>query len=277
MGPVKGLEFVFLAGGAVAFAAGTVAAAGTIRTGSPRYLGWGRAAALLGTALCTAALAASAGRGGPLPAGTTAQALALLSAAASAAALVLDLRKAMPILLAATLPLALLSSLLALVLALAPVAPSPAPPGWGMALHVAVALAAYAAFALAFSSGLVFLLVQHQLKRRAAPPFLGLMPALETVRRVNVRAIAAGVILLGAGLVAGYLTARELYPGQRQWRLDPKVFLTTVTVLAYATILVLSRRPSFKGRRTALASVAGFALVLATIGASILGSGFHRF
>lgn len=277
MGRVSGLEFAFLLGGAIAFAAGTAAAAVAIRTGFPRFISWGRAAALVGILASMAALAASADRGGPLPAGTTAQALTFLSAAATATAMALDLLRAMPVLLAATLPLAFLTSILSLVLVQGPADPPPPAPTWGMTFHIAVALAAYAALALAFSSGLVYLLVHRQLKRHTAPPCLGLMPALETVSRINTGAIAVGVMLLTAGLLAGYFYARALYPGQRQWRLDPKVFLTTITVLAYATILILSRRPAFKGRRTALASVVGFTLVLATFGASVLGSGFHRF
>jgi len=279
MGAMKGPEFACLLGGLLAFAAGTAAAAGAARTGSPRRLAWVRAAALLGTALHAAFLAVTGARGGQFPVGNTAEAFIFLAAAVSAIALLLDAARGMPILLVAALPLALLTTILALALAGAP-AGGPGAPGLSsavVALHAAGALAAYAAFAVAFASGIAFLVAQRQLKRHGSPPILGLMPSLETVGRVNARAIAAGVVLLAAGLVAGYLYARGLYPGQRGWRLDPKVFLTTITVAAYAAILALSRRPSFKGRRTAQASVAGFALVLVTFWANIFWSGFHRF
>lgn len=277
MNPVRALESAFLLGSAAAYAGGTAAASAALRWGSRRFVLWSRAASLFGIVLALSALVASAGRGRPLPAGTTAQALALLSAAASAVALTVDLRRGMPLLPAATLPVALLSSILALALTAIPPAPSPPNLGWKMILHIAGALAAYTAFAMAFAGGLLYLAVQRQLKRHTAPPFLGLMPALETVSSFLSRAIAAGVVLLAAGFLAGCLAAREIYPGHRQWRLDPKVLLTTVTLLIYGTILILSRYPAFKGRRTALACVAGFALVLATLGANILGSGFHRF
>jgi ABC-type uncharacterized transport system permease subunit len=276
---VRSTEIVFLCGGLIAFAAGTAAAAGAVRTGSGRFIAGIRVSAVLGACFHAALLAVIGAREGRFPVTSTFEAFVFLAAAMSAAALLLDVWRRMPILLIATLPLALLTALLALALTLAP----PAAPNtqglssFRIAVHVAGSLASYAAFAIAFASGVVYLVAQRQLKKHGPSPVLGLMPALETTARINVRSIAAGVVLLAAGLVVGYLYARDLYPGQRGWRLDPKVFLTTITVVVYAVILGLSRRPSFKGRRTALASVAGFVLVLVTFWASIFWSGFHSF
>lgn len=272
-------EILFLSGGLAAFAAGTASAAGAARTGSPRFIAATRAAAALGTGLFAALLATVGARESRFPVSGTFEAFVFLAAATSATAIVLDLWRGMPVFLVATLPLALLTALLALALTLTP----PSPPDAAslsslrIALHAAGALASYAAFAIAFASGVVYLVSQRMLKRHGSPPALGLMPPLETTARINVRAIAAGVVLLTIGLLVGYFYARELYPGQRVWRLDPKVFLTTSTVAVYAAILGLSRRPRFKGRRTALASVGGFALVLATFWANVFWSRFHSF
>jgi ABC-type uncharacterized transport system permease subunit len=102
------------------------------------------------------------------------------------------------------------------------------------------------------------------------------MPSLETVARLNVRSIAAGVALLAGGIVVGYFYARQFY--QRQFdRLDPKIILSCATLAAYLVLLALSRRPSFRGRRTALGSVLGFFLVLANFWASIFWSDLHRY
>ncbi len=275
---MKGFDLACLIGGLLALAGGTAAAVAAVRTGSPRLMALVRGAAAFGTLFHLALLAAVGIREGHFPVAGSFEAFVFLSAAMCAAALLLDFLRAMPILLVATLPLAFLTSLLALTFSMAPEgAAAPGLTSPGIALHVTGSLGSYAAFALAFASGIVYVVAQRQLKGRAPSPVLGLMPALETVARVNVRAIAAGVLLLAAGLVAGYLYARSLYPGERGWRVDPKVFLTTATVLVYAAVLALSRRPAFKGRRTALASVAGFALVLATFWANVFWSGFHRF
>ena len=100
---------------------------------------------------------------------------------------------------------------------------------------------------------LVELIAQRQLKDHASASVLGLIPPLETVARINRRAIATGVLLLAGGLLVGYLQARHVYGIQKWWRNDPKIYLTTITLGAYLAILALSNRPTFKGRRTAMA------------------------
>ena len=71
--------------------------------------------------------------------------------------------------------------------------------------------------------------------------------------------------------------ARHVLGKGPEWRNDPKIYLTTITLAAYLAILILSGRPAFKGRRAALASVAGFFLVMTTFWASVFWSDFHRF
>ena len=78
------------------------------------------------------------------------------------------------------------------------------------------------------------------------------------------------------GILVGYAQARHVYNRQFD-RLDPKIILSTLTFALYAVVLALARRPGFRGRRTALASVAGFFLVMVTFWASIFWSGFHQF
>ena len=53
--------------------------------------------------------------------------------------------------------------------------------------------------------------------------------------------------------------------------------VATLPLAVTTTLLALSGRPTFKGRRTALASVAGFFLVMTTFWASVFWSDFHRF
>jgi len=180
----------------------------------------------------------------------------------------------------ATLPLAVVTTLLALALHLVP--EQGAPPAatasslW-TSLHVFTSLGSYGAFALAFISGILYLIAQRQLKDHHAAAMLGLTPPLETVARLTRRSIAAGVVMLAGGLIVGYLQARHVLGKGPEWRNDPKIYLTTITLGVYLAILVLSGRPTFKGRRTALASVAGFFLVMTTFWASVFWSDFHRF
>ena len=48
-------------------------------------------------------------------------------------------------------------------------------------------------------------------------------------------------------------------------------------VAAYGAVLLLSLRPAFRGRRTAVASVLSFLLVMVNFCTSLFGSGIHRF
>jgi ABC-type uncharacterized transport system permease subunit len=185
------------------------------------------------------------------------------------------------VILVATLPLSVVTTLLALALTGIPMQESPstvqARSNIWTSLHVFTALGSYGAFAIAFISSILYLIAQRQLKDHTSASFLGIMPPLETVARITRRSIAAGVALLAGGLIVGYLQARNVYGIHSWWRDDPKIILTTITLAAYVAILLLSGRPTFKGRRTAVASVLSFFLVMATFWASVFWSGFHRF
>jgi ABC-type transport system involved in cytochrome c biogenesis permease subunit len=276
---MNGFEEILLYSGTGLYAIGTVLAAMALRDGNARSLAGARGTAVLGALDHAAALVSLGARTGHFPIASAFEAFLFLATATLVGALVLDGLRRLPILTVATLPLAFVTSLLAVALSLAGPSEGPRPPGassvW-TALHVVVALGSYGAFAIAFLSGILFLIEQHQLKHHAASSILGLMPALETVSRLNVRSLAAGVVLLLGGLLVGYFQARSVY--QREFnRVDPKIILTTLTFLAYLAILLLSGRPAFKGRRTALASVAAFFLLMTNFWASVFWSDLHRF
>lgn len=251
-----------------------------LRSGDRRGLQTARFGALFGAVDHTAYLVLVGAKTGHFPVTGALEAYIFLSTAIIFIALLLDVMKRWSVLVVATLPLAVVTTLLALAISLVPEsAASPTPPGTGIwiSLHVSTALGAYGAFAIAFVSSILYLIAQRQLKDHTAASMLGMIPSLETVARTNRRSIGAGVALLAGGLLVGYLQARHVYGVERWWRNDPKIYLTTITLAAYLAILILSGRPTFKGRRTALASVGGFFLVMATFWASVFWSEFHRF
>ncbi len=271
-----------LYGGLVLYAVATAFAIWSVRRGDRRGLVTARFGALFGALDHVAYLIRIGVQTGHFPVTGAIEAYIFLSTAIILVALALDAMKKWTVILVATLPLAVTTSLLALALTGIPVENQGSPPPdsrsslW-TSLHVATALGSYIAFALAFVSAILYLVAQRQLKDHAAASTLGLIPPLETVARITRRAIAAGVVLLAGGLLVGYFQARIYYGIQSWWRNDPKIYLTTATLAAYLAILILSGRPTFKGRRTALASVAGFFLVMATFWASVFWSGFHKF
>lgn len=252
--------------GIVMFGLGSAWAVAAARTGDVRHLHRARFAGLSAVAWNAFYLVMVGVRAHRFPVANAFEAFVCLAAIVTAAGLALDFLRKWTILVVATLPLSLVTSLLALALYFAPrgaSVPRGAASLW-TSVHIVGALASYGAFAIAFVCGILYIVAQRQLKGHGDSSILGLMPSLESVARINVRAMALGVAFLVAGLVVGYLHARNVLAGEQGWRVAPKIILTTVTVVAYGAVLALSGRPGFKGRRTALASVLGFLLVMAT-------------
>jgi len=251
-----------------------------LRSGDSRGLRAARFGAFFGAIDHLVYLVRLGAQTGHFPVTGAVEAYIFLSTAVILIALLLDWMKKWTSLVVATLPLSVVTTLLALALTLVPettAQPTPATGSVWTSLHVSTALGSYGAFAIAFVSAILYLIAQRQLKDHTAAAMLGLTPALETVSRVTRRSIAAGIALLAGGLIVGYLQARSLYGHTHWWRNDPKIYLTSFTLAAYVAILLLSFRPTFKGRRTALATAAGFLLVMVTFWASVFWSGFHRF
>jgi len=218
-------------------------------------------------------------RTGRFPVSGAFEAFLFLATVVSLLALILDWYRKLAVLVVGTLPLAAVTTMLAVTLSLAPSA-SPGTPGvlsgWTI-LHIFIAIGSYGAFAIAFVAGILYLVEQRSLKQHASTSILGLMPSLEAVARVNVASIAIGAALLAGGIVVGYLRARQEFGTGPEWRVDPKIIVSTLTFGVYLAVLLLSARPGFRGRRTALASVLSFFLVMINFSISLFGSGIHRF
>lgn len=146
--------------------------------------------------------------------------------------------------------------------------------------HVLATMLSYAAFAVAFVTGLIFLIEERKFKAKSEILLYRVFPSIEAVQKINTRACIVGFLLLTAGIVVGYLYGRQ---AQKEggmaddWRYSPKVLLTSLTWLAYLTLLALRLRPSFRGRKAMIASVLCFILVIATFWATVFWKDFHNF
>jgi ABC-type transport system involved in cytochrome c biogenesis permease subunit len=258
---------------------GTAFALAAVRTGNAKSLARARLGALIGAFDHSLVLFSFGARTGRFPVSGAFEALLFLATIVSLLALVLDWYRKLAVLVVGTLPLAGVTTLLAITLVLAPPVaggPQSVSSAWTV-LHVFTAIGSYVAFAIAFVTGILYLVEQRSLKQHASTSILGLMPSLEAVSRVNVRSIAVGAALLAGGIIVGYLRARKEFGTGPEWRVDPKIIVSTVTFGVYSVVLVLSARPGFRGRRTALASVLSFFLVMINFSISLFGSGIHRY
>jgi ABC-type uncharacterized transport system permease subunit len=136
-------------------------------------------------------------------------------------------------------------------------------------IHVVTLVAATVCFALACVGGVTYLLAARQLRRKgldASHRWVGL-PSLESIEKFNRWLIYGGFPLLSISTVAGILRlsqehARSAEPAPGGGH--TKIAMGILSWLIYAVLLHVPLNPSFRGRRAAWLSIAGFILFIAT-------------
>jgi cytochrome c-type biogenesis protein CcsB len=126
--------------------------------------------------------------------------------------------------------------------------------------HVITCFIGYAAFAVAFGIGLMFLLKQRDSKNTG--PFLSLFPALDTLDELILQLVKFGFLFLTVGIITGAVWANSAWG--RYWGWDPKETWSLVTWLVYATMLHFRIFLSWRGKVFAIFSIIGFLAVLFT-------------
>jgi ABC-type uncharacterized transport system permease subunit len=122
-----------------------------------------------------------------------------------------------------------------------------------LAVHVGFMLAGLAGLTLAAGMAALYLWQERRLKRHERRVLRVRFPPLESLDRLAGRAIGASLVLLALGIGAG--AARF-----ERDDVDAVMVVTLAIVVHYAVLLVL-RHEGRRGRRSALLSLAGFALV----------------
>lgn len=147
-------------------------------------------------------------------------------------------------------------------------------PSWWLPLHVGLVLAAATGFFVELGVLSAHEAVRRRLKQKR---FGGLhrLPSLETLARMQVRALAFGLACLLLGLAAGAAWAAE---GMRhsEWITDPKVLLSSLTWLVYAAALGLRVQQGRISAGVRALSLLGFALLIfSLVGFDLVTGGFH--
>ena len=142
-------------------------------------------------------------------------------------------------------------------------------------VHVGLALLGYAAFAVAASYGFLFLRLYRELKKGRFTVFYGKLPPLEILERMMNGALVVGFVALTGSLVDGALWVSQADEGN--WLTDPMVLLSLGTWGLYGVALLLRKMQRWQGRQTALASLAGLSVILASlVVVRVFLQGFHR-
>src|SRR3989344_48911 len=151
----------------------------------------------------------------------------------------------------------------------------PALQSYWMAIHVPVMFISYAAFAVAFALGLVYLIQERHIKSHKPGEISSALPALEPLDTMIYRLIGWGFPILTLGVILGARWAYDAWG--RYWGWDPKETWALITWFTYAIYLHMRLVMSWRGMKTVLLSIFAFGVVLFTyIGVNYL-SELHGF
>ena len=142
--------------------------------------------------------------------------------------------------------------------------------------HVVTCFMGYAAFAIAFGCGLIYLLKNMEKGDVEKPAgFLGRLPALATLDTLIYQSTALGFVFLTIGIMTGSIWAH--YAWGSYWSWDPKETWSLITWLIYAIMLHSRFVRGWRGKRMAILALIGFACVLFTyLGVNYL-PGMHSY
>lgn len=216
----------------------------------------GRAAVAVGLVIHGAALVTQvAGQGGvPLGMG---QGLSLTAFLLLAIFLGIDLLYRRPVIGAFVTPLALAVLLPAF---LVPSDASPLPEIFRRPLlpvHIAIALLGVATFALAAGVGLMYVVMERQVKGKNFGLLFSRLPPLQVLDELNRWLVVLGFIALSVTLATG-----ALFDTTSGWHWDPKRIATLIGWGLFAVVVSARVLAGWRGRRVAFVTMAGFAILL---------------
>jgi HemX protein len=148
-------------------------------------------------------------------------------------------------------------------------------------IHVSTALLGYVALAVSAVYGIMYLIQYRQLKQRHVGLLFQRLPNLETLSRLNVRALGIGWVGLTVAIVAGTVWAYNLrLTGELQTNilLDAKFLLTAALWVVYGICLGGLYVLGWPKRTLASISVVAFVFMLgSSMLVTLLFPSFHDF
>lgn len=142
--------------------------------------------------------------------------------------------------------------------------------------HVITSFLAYAAFAISFVGGILYLLKNKFKERGNRKSFVEFLPDLTVIDNLTYRTVLFGVIFLALGIVLGAAWAN--YAWGSYWSWDPKETWSLITWLFYVGFLHARYNWEWKGNRIAILAVIGFLVtIFCYLGVNFWLSGLHSY
>jgi cytochrome c-type biogenesis protein CcsB len=140
--------------------------------------------------------------------------------------------------------------------------------------HIITIFIGEASFALACGLGVLYLIQEHAIKGKNHGFFYRRLPSLEQLDTTGYASIVVGFTMLTVGLITGFVYAKSVWG--RFWGWDPKEVWSGITWLLYAALLHERLTVGWRGRRSAILSIIGFAVILFTFfGVNFFLQGHH--
>lgn len=137
--------------------------------------------------------------------------------------------------------------------------------------HVITCFLSYSAFAVSFGASIVYLIKNKKGETKA-----DLFPSQVILDEMIYKTIAIGFLFLSVGIITGAIWADITWGNYWSW--DPKETWSLITWFIYSAFLHARFTMGWKGPRTAILSIIGFAAVLFTfLGVSFLLPGLHSY
>ncbi len=136
-----------------------------------------------------------------------------------------------------------------------------------LSVHVSSAIIAYGTLTIGFGAAVLFLMQQ---KRNSV-----LLPPKEVLETVSYQSVIIGFPFLTALIILGALWADIAWG--RYWAWDPKETASLVTWLLYAAFLHARLVRGWRGTRSALLLIIGFAAILLTFFGNYIFTGLHGY
>ncbi|HWO41529.1 MAG TPA: cytochrome c biogenesis protein CcsA, partial [Candidatus Eisenbacteria bacterium] len=137
------------------------------------------------------------------------------------------------------------------------------PPGlktFWLPVHVTLAFLGNALFALAFAVSIIYLLQEYYLKHKKIVALMKRFPPLEALDRLNYVLLVWGFPFMTLGILTGSIWAGSRWGDYWSW--DPRQISSALVWLFYGAILHGRVTAGLRGRKAALLTVVGFAVVL---------------
>lgn len=156
-----------------------------------------------------------------------------------------------------------------------PVEPDKILKGFWFFSHIILIFTGEAALGLACGAGILYLIQEKGIKSKNPGFFFKRLPSLDFLDMVSYTCTTTGFALLTFGLVTGFIYAKSIWGSFWSW--DFKELFSVGTWLVYAALLHFRFHSGWRGRRSAIMTIVGFAIIIFTfLGVNLILGGHHQ-